>query len=795
MIDNINKLSKNLDANKQQQQQQQQQQQTAASIVNLTDDGERRLTLRNTKSIQTDHQSFEIKSSQNVIKIWDAVSAYIESYMKQSKGVTIPGFGTFTFIHKRIDVGNNKYLLIQRPVFAFSEKFAQTHGLKFTHYPVNGSIPIHPLNYFYIQTQSTYTRDQIEQCVKHVLQVFNRSVAAQRNVEFTFSHIGKLQIRDGKVKMRFFKDFVDAVDGNGGNGGKYLFDNTCNRPQTSDSVMSEREAARPPTASNVVLPRLNSRIGNSAMQAIAEEDHGNDEQQTHRATSAKRTQQRDPSPCKNDLSRSYSRGVDLRLPPLIETLGEPTVSLTTTTQPSTNVVTTVGTTNSQDGVIPIASLFSSLDLNQPSTTKRVPTPVIPMRRTASCYQYEPDKELNTTNNQSNGIVIRATNENSAALGFSRPTTDRSVRDRMSSSLNVYPQQYQQINSPTASKPTTACGHYGAGQELCYLCHQRAKRNIPIYLHEEKRIREAEEAKLLEQYQHDRDLDEQNKREMAMKVDREEKQRIAAYNLGIAEATRAKKMERPKTSDVPRSFVFRKRIQTPPTYIRQQDLAKQLDAQIKWKHDEEHAEKQDKNFVERLEQIQLAEALTQERETYLRNKRLHQEEMKNALDNQVRNKPSGIPSAEIATPYFGVNDMSTDKLQERRLQAMEIFRQQKEVVEQRQRQQLLKQMREQEYESRALDDMKEDFFSDRRERFRRAYTIRKDLETDWSSALDAKRKRDQDERTHKYAPQGVLVHEQCDQYKRCAQCQRNLNNYGTSNIWKDTRYIPGTRIMV
>ncbi|CAF0813853.1 unnamed protein product [Rotaria sordida] len=768
MIDNINKLSKNLDANKQQQQQQQQQQ-TAASIVNLTDD--------------------------DVIKIWDAVSAYIESYMKQSKGVTIPGFGTFTFIHKRIDVGNNKYLLIQRPVFAFSEKFAQTHGLKFTHYPVNGSIPIHPLNYFYIQTQSTYTRDQIEQCVKHVLQVFNRSVAAQRNVEFTFSHIGKLQIRDGKVKMRFFKDFVDAVDGNGGNGGKYLFDNTCNRPQTSDSVMSEREAARPPTASNVVLPRLNSRIGNSAMQAIAEEDHGNDEQQTHRATSAKRTQQRDPSPCKNDLSRSYSRGVDLRLPPLIETLGEPTVSLTTTTQPSTNVVTTVGTTNSQDGVIPIASLFSSLDLNQPSTTKRIPTPVIPMRRTASCYQYEPDKELNTTNNQSNGIVIRATNENSAALGFSRPTTDRSVRDRMSSSLNVYPQQYQQINSPTASKPTTACGHYGAGQELCYLCHQRAKRNIPIYLHEEKRIREAEEAKLLEQYQHDRDLDEQNKREMAMKVDREEKQRIAAYNLGIAEATRAKKMERPKTSDVPRSFVFRKRIQTPPTYIRQQDLAKQLDAQIKWKHDEEHAEKQDKNFVERLEQIQLAEALTQERETYLRNKRLHQEEMKNALDNQVRNKPSGIPSAEIATPYFGVNDMSTDKLQERRLQAMEIFRQQKEVVEQRQRQQLLKQMREQEYESRALDDMKEDFFSDRRERFRRAYTIRKDLETDWSSALDAKRKRDQDERTHKYAPQGVLVHEQCDQYKRCAQCQRNLNNYGTSNIWKDTRYIPGTRIMV
>ena len=42
-------------------------------------------------------------------------------------------------------------------------------------------------------------------------------------------------------------------------------------------------------------------------------------------------------------------------------------------------------------------------------------------------------------------------------------------------------------------------------------------------------------------------------------------------------------------------------------MRQQDLAKQLDAQIKWKQDEERAERQDKHFTERFEQLQLAEA--------------------------------------------------------------------------------------------------------------------------------------------------------------------------------------------
>ena len=115
--------------------------------------------------------------------------------------------------------------------------------------------------------------------------------------------------------------------------------------------------------------------------------------------------------------------------------------------------------------------------------------------------------------QANATIVRATNETSAALGFTRPMTDRGIRDRISSTLNVYPQQYQHINSPAGSKPATPCGHHGAGQELCYLCHQRTKRNVPIYLHEERRIREAEEAKLLEQYQHNRDLDEQRKREV------------------------------------------------------------------------------------------------------------------------------------------------------------------------------------------------------------------------------------------------------------------------------------------
>ena len=76
-------------------------------------------------------------------------------------------------------------------------------------------------------------------------------------------------------------------------------------------------------------------------------------------------------------------------------------------------------------------------------------------------------------------------------------------------MNMYTQKHPQV----IEKPQTSCGHYGSGQELCHLCSQRAKRNIPIFLHEEKRAREEAEEKILEQFRHNQDLEEQKQREV------------------------------------------------------------------------------------------------------------------------------------------------------------------------------------------------------------------------------------------------------------------------------------------
>ena len=51
--------------------------------------------------------------------------------------------------------------------------------------------------------------------MREVVGAVSRSVAAKRNVEFMFNGIGRLQIRDSKVKMRFYKSFLNSMDGSG----------------------------------------------------------------------------------------------------------------------------------------------------------------------------------------------------------------------------------------------------------------------------------------------------------------------------------------------------------------------------------------------------------------------------------------------------------------------------------------------------------------------------------------------------------------------------------------------------
>ena len=79
----------------------------------------------------------------------------------------------------------------------------------------SGQIPVVQLNYAALSFESPYDRDVVENCVREILGAVQRAVGAKKNVELTFHGIGRLQIRDSKVKMKFYKEFITHMDGSG----------------------------------------------------------------------------------------------------------------------------------------------------------------------------------------------------------------------------------------------------------------------------------------------------------------------------------------------------------------------------------------------------------------------------------------------------------------------------------------------------------------------------------------------------------------------------------------------------
>uniref|UniRef100_F6WDJ0 CCDC81 HU domain-containing protein n=1 Tax=Ciona intestinalis TaxID=7719 RepID=F6WDJ0_CIOIN len=627
-------------------------------------------------------------SEEDIISVWDTVSEYIELQMCTQRGVHVPNLGTFTFTHKKMDIGNNKFILIQRPVFVLSEKFAQTHALQYTKHHTTGEIPVVQLNFTSLAVESPFDRDTVETCVREVLQSLSRAVSNLQNVEFLFRGIGVLGIKESKVKMKFFKDFLNSMDGSGN-----LVKVLENRPGTADSVMSNQttlSAHRRPGTNTITLPKLNS--GKEVLPPIAEQmqdegDGGYNKCQVKSKINKKR--------------------------------------------------------------------IKKLKQNQTLFTNNYPTSLTDTPRPVSAPLQTPEPQLRV----------------SARYAPSRRSS--------------------QFTPIECSSPAH---HLRAGQELCYLCMQRSMRNVPVSFEEERRRKELEQDALLQQYQQMKDQEAILMQQANQNQNRHINQKVAAFNLGVAECLRDTKGKR--STDFVKSYVFQNRPLTPLRFYKQEEYSKALESQVKMKYGRENREKHDREFQERLEQVQLAEDLAAQREQFLRAKADQISRYQKALSAQIRSKPLPLPKAEPDSkdPIFGRFDATNEKLLEQRERSRNLLKSQLEMVSEKKKNSILQHLGKQKEESEMLQRTKQELIEDRVNTHKRAYEMRRSLENNWQNHHLDKVGREDEEKMRLRTP-GMLLLQQTDKYKRCGQCERRTNNCGESNIWSESRYIPGSRLMV
>ncbi|XP_071990159.1 coiled-coil domain-containing protein 81 [Engystomops pustulosus] len=641
----------------------------------------------------------------DVCAIWASVSEFVEHQMSLQKGVQIPGLGTFTLSRQKLDVGNNKFIIIQRPVFLLSEKLAQVHGLKFNKIFTTGDIPIVPLNFIALSFTCSYNRDTIESCVRETLSAFSRSVSTKQNVEFTFKGIGSLLIRDLKVKMKFYKEFVNSMDGTG-----TLVKSLSNRPGTADSVMSSGEDGllRPRSCSALLFPRIDMKgtDKSTGMETIPEE-HGEvgsgEEPKYDHPPDREDEQEETPTSRKENSSAKRLLNRQNLVPARV-----------------------IGISLSQD-------------------LERIPKP-------------------------------------------------KTAPERLGSSTSRAEPEVPQTSELQTRPPPPCLDHCRAGQELCYLCLQRAQKNIPVYYTEERRQREKEEERVLQQYQHMKDQEAMNRTQMHEQVNREQREKDAAYNRGVAEAIRNGRNAR--STEFYRSYIFQRRPLTPPAILKHEQYYQSLTRQMADRRGKEVKEKQDQVLLARLEQVQLAEELAAQRAKYLREKAEQTQSYKTALDTQVKIKPSFAlpPASEVTEPMFGRNDMTNEKLVERKRRAQEVYRHQLQAAAEQKRLAILNDLLQQRKEADMLQRSKEMLLSDRAAQFEKIHRLHNSLQEDWARSYESKKQKEHREELYMHAGSELLL-DQFEKYRRCLQCKRRTSNCGETNVWRESRYIPGSRLMV
>uniref|UniRef100_A0A8D1WC58 Coiled-coil domain containing 81 n=1 Tax=Sus scrofa TaxID=9823 RepID=A0A8D1WC58_PIG len=518
--------------------------------------------------------------------IWGNVSEFVERQLSLHKGVHIPGLGTFTFMRQKLEVGNNKFILIQRPMFIMAEKLVQIHGLKQNKAYTPGDIPVVPLNFVMISLEGPFTRDVVEGCVKETLLFLSRSISTKQNVEFTFKGIGVLVIKDGKVKMRFYKDFLCTMDGSG-----TLAKALTNRPGTVDSVLSSRETLGKRPNSVLAFPRVEFKEmeNKPLMETIVEEDR-----------------------------KSKQKSNKLK--------------------------------------------------DQPDKEEGIPEILSP-KVTQDRQAVSPAKATNLS--LPNKLEQNGKNMNLESLSFPGGVkNDNEMKLQMSPALSCQ-------------------DHNRAGQEMCYVCLQRAQRNTPLYCSEERRRKEVEDERLIQQYQMLKDQEALFKEQMRSLASREQNQKNAAYNLGVAEAIRIHKNEKPEFY---KSFLFDKRPLSPEiNAFKQEAYSQSLLKQVDCRRGKDIKQRQNRELMDRLEQVQLTEELAAQRAKYIKDKMEETQCYKRALDAQIKNRYPQLPMFEpdSSEPIFGKNE--GELMMERRKREQNCLKHQLEAAANHKRKAILHQL--------------------------------------------------------------------------------------------------------
>ncbi|KAM7014727.1 coiled-coil domain-containing protein 81-like [Tautogolabrus adspersus] len=346
-------------------------------------------------------------------------------------------------------------------------------------------------------------------------------------------------------------------------------------------------------------------------------------------------------------------------------------------------------------------------------------------------------------------------------------------------------------TPEEPRMNVSCtGHTRAGQELCYLCMQRAKRNVPVYLRKQQEAEEKAQEKLLLLQEQQRDKQLMQEEQVKLNEQREHAKQVSTFNL----QRNKEKKEKTFFPVFPTSFIFPDRPLTAARRIQQHFYMNDLQNQIESRRQHEALDQQNRLLTEHLDQVQLVQELALQKAQQLQQKHERTTHYKRALDTQVGDRKCTNPP-ELQTNSSGLTRCETAASNaESRERAQKLFQVNFSTATQRKTEKEHKRVEQLEKEKEMLKHNQLELMLGRINRFERQRDMSRSLEDEWSRSVRLKHQREDEEKRFLRSA-GELLVDKISQYRRCCQCQRRTTNCGETNIWKDSHYLSGSQFMI
>ncbi|XP_041650656.1 coiled-coil domain-containing protein 81-like [Cheilinus undulatus] len=345
--------------------------------------------------------------------------------------------------------------------------------------------------------------------------------------------------------------------------------------------------------------------------------------------------------------------------------------------------------------------------------------------------------------------------------------------------------------PEEPHVTLSCsGHTRAGQELCYVCMQRAKRNVPVYLRRQQEAEEKAQEKLLLLQEQHRDKQFMKEEQEKLNEQRQHAKQVATFNLQMNE----QKKEKTLFPHFPTSFIFPSRPLTPARRTQQHRYMSDLQSQIESRRQHEAQDQQNRLLMEHLDQLQLVQELALQKAQQLQQKHERTTNYKKALDTQMSDKKStDLPQCQSDSSAIPRCETAVCNAESRE-RAQKVFQVNFNTATQKKTEDQHKRLEQLEKEKEMLKHNKTELTLSRINRFEKQRDISKSLEDEWSRSVKLKHQREEEEKRFLRSA-GELLVDKLSQYRRCCQCKRKTTNYGETNIWKDSHYLSGSQFMI